>query len=154
MGKILLVEDDQVFGTHVSDLLHRSGFKVSWVSTVREALGTLGSSDDIDGVVLDLLLPNGDGMEVLKAVEKSAASVPVVVVTALEREELEEIAIMFGAHDFLYKKNLNEEELVRALRHAVVRHRVRGEFKPLNGLLAKAEEKMAQADKLVESISP
>ena len=151
MQNILIVEDDPVFGALMTQTLSQAGFETRLVPCIREALKEIDvRKDSIDGIVLDLCLPNGAGALVVGTLEEAAPEIPIVVVTALEAKEIEDVVIMIGAHDFLPKKSLNMDEVVRSVRHSIVRHKVRGDFKPLQATLAKAEAKVDKADKLVE----
>ncbi len=118
--RILVVDDD----LHVRRLLHatlaRAGYGVVEAKTGREALD-LAASDHPDAVLLDLGLPDRDGLE-LVALLKSRANVPVLVVSAREATDDKVAALDLGADDYVTKP-FDGEELLARLR-AALRHRV------------------------------
>jgi DNA-binding response OmpR family regulator len=77
----LLVEDDLVSGKAMASILRRSGFEVTVVTTVAEALKRLTSVPQF--VVLDLMLPDGDGAVVLQKIRELQLSTRVMVTTAV-----------------------------------------------------------------------
>ena len=82
--KVLIVEDEQSISNFISMILQASGFDTIVVRTGEEAL-TMVSSHCPDLIILDLGLPDMDGMEVLKSVRKWS-NLPVVVVSARNHE--------------------------------------------------------------------
>ena len=115
--RVLVVEDDQVQAFLVREALAGSGFaEIRIVSTAREANEQLGGwSPDL--IILDLGLPDGDGLAILEFLRRhGASSVPVLVVTAEANPERRVRALELGADD-LVTKPFNLLELgVRAQR--------------------------------------
>jgi diguanylate cyclase (GGDEF)-like protein len=74
-----------------------------------------------DVVLLDLGLPDADGLEGLAGLRRQAADVPIVVLTVNEDSGLDQAAIQAGAEDYLPKSDLNPRALARAVRYAVER---------------------------------
>ena len=118
--RILIVDDD----LHIRRLLHatltRAGYGVLEAKTGREALD-LAAGDRPDAVLLDLGLPDRDGLE-LVALLKSRANVPLLVVSAREATDDKVAALDLGADDYVTKP-FDGEELLARLRVAL-RHRV------------------------------
>lgn len=115
--KILIVEDEPSVGEVVSLYLSRAGYEVTSVGDGRTALEKLAKSIP-DLVVLDLMLPNVDGREILSFV-RSISDVPVIILTAL-RDESDRIAgLDLGADDYITKP-FSPQELVSRVR-AVLR---------------------------------
>ena len=99
--KILIVEDDETIAAFLIAVLEANGFDTIRASLGREAV-TLISSHCPDLVLLDLSLPDMDGMEILAGLRKWS-TLPVIVVSARGRERDKVIALDMGADDYLSK---------------------------------------------------
>ena len=99
--KVLIVEDEQSISNFISMILTANGFDTIIVRTGEEAL-TMIASHCPDMIVLDLGLPDMDGMEVLKSVRKWS-NLPVVVVSARNHEHDKVEALDYGADGYLVK---------------------------------------------------
>ena len=99
--KILIVEDEQSISNFISMVLNANGYDTIIVGSGEEAL-TMIASHCPDLIVLDLGLPDMDGMEVLKSVRKWS-NLPVVVVSARNHEHDKVDALDYGADDYLVK---------------------------------------------------
>lgn len=116
--KVLIVEDEQSISNFISMILTANGYDTIVVRSGEEAL-TMISSHCPDLIVLDLGLPDMDGIEVLKSVRKWS-SLPVVVVSARSHERDKVAALDLGADDYLTKPFGTDELLARvrtAIRH-------------------------------------
>lgn len=116
--KVLIVEDEQSISNFISAILTANGYDTMVVRSGEEAL-TMISSHCPDLIVLDLGLPDMDGMEVLKSVRKWS-NLPVVVVSARQHENDKVTALDCGADDYLVKPFGTSELLARirtAIRH-------------------------------------
>ena len=116
--KVLIVEDEHSISNFISAILSANGYDTIIVRSGEEAL-TMISSHCPDLVVLDLGLPDMDGIEVLKSVRKWS-SLPVVVVSARQHENDKVEALDCGADDYLVKPFGTAELLARirtAIRH-------------------------------------
>ncbi len=80
-SRVLLVDDDPDIGLALSDYLQKEGFNVEMVETGTEALKR-GTSRDYDAVLLDVGLPDRDGLDVLKNLSKMRPALPVILLTA------------------------------------------------------------------------
>ena len=121
--KVLIVEDEQSISSFISMILTANGYDTIIVNTGEEAL-TMISSHCPDLIVLDLGLPDMDGLEVLRSVRKWS-SLPIVVVSARNHERDKVEALDYGADDYLVKPfHLEElEARVRSLtRRSFVQH--------------------------------
>ena len=119
--KVLIVEDEQSISNFISMILQASGFDTIVVRTGEEAL-TMVSSHCPDLIILDLGLPDMDGMEVLKSVRKWS-NLPVVVVSARNHEHDKVEALDYGADDYVTKPFGAKELKARirsALRHTYI----------------------------------
>jgi DNA-binding NtrC family response regulator len=101
-ARVLLIDDDDMFRRVMAAELTRRGYRVTAVATGQEALETQHA--DADVVLLDLRLPDMDGIEVLGRLrERNASSMGVVVLTGHGTIDTAIRAIRLGAHDYLEK---------------------------------------------------
>ena len=119
--KILLVEDDERLAHLTAQYLEGSGFIVSCVATGPDAIGET-KWRQYDVVLLDLMLPGRDGMEVCREL-RTRTDVPIIMVTARKDEVDRILGLDVGADDYVTKP-FSSRELVSRIR-AVVR-RARG----------------------------
>lgn len=116
--KILIVEDEQSISNFISMILTANGYDTITVRTGAEAL-TMISSHCPDLILLDLGLPDMDGMDVLRSVRKWS-NLPVVVTSARHHEHEKVAALDAGADDYVVKPFGTAELLARvrtAIRH-------------------------------------
>ena len=118
--RVLLVEDDAELGRRLSDRLQGAGFVVDCARTAGDAQDW-PDIDSISVIILDLGLPDGDGLDVLRHWRSQAQSVPILILTARGswREKVE--GLNAGADDFVVKPVRFEELLARI--HAMCRRR-------------------------------
>ncbi len=100
--RILLIEDDAMLGEAVRDGLRQEGYVVDWVQEGGAALAALSTSS-FSALVLDLGLPDGDGLSVLRWLRQHGQSTPVVIVTARDRVSDRIGGLDAGADDYLIK---------------------------------------------------
>jgi CheY-like chemotaxis protein len=109
---LLLVEDDDSTLSALRKLFTRLGWDVRSAMTVSEALAMLVLEPEM--IVLDLMLPDGDGLAVLRKVRSEGSSARVVVATGVEdRRRLEEVRRHLP--DALLRKPMEFDDLIRAL---------------------------------------
>lgn len=116
--KILVVEDEKSIAHFISTILDNNGYESMRVRTGQEALSMV-SSHCPDLIILDLGLPDMDGMELLTQI-RSWSSLPIVVVSARGHERDKVAALDAGADDYLTKPFGTAELLARvrtAIRH-------------------------------------
>jgi serine phosphatase RsbU (regulator of sigma subunit) len=120
---VLLVEDDEGDAFLVRELLLDAGSEVllSRARTLAEAV--LALPGGIDCVLLDLGLPDADGLDALRAVLEAAPAIAVIVLTGLADEHRGTEAVAVGAQDYLVKGAIDGQLLTRAIRYAVERRR-------------------------------
>lgn len=117
---VLVIEDEEVIQNFIGTVLTSNGYRVVRAAAGREGLSLMGSYRP-DIVLLDLGLPDIDGLEVL-AMIRAQSSVPVVVVSAREHEHDKVEALDRGADDYIVKPFGTSELMARiraALRHGV-----------------------------------
>jgi two-component system, OmpR family, response regulator len=121
--KLLVVEDEERVASFLTKGLRAHGYSVEWVSSGREALQRVIDAD-ISLVILDLGLPDLDGLEVLAGLREHGAMVPVLVLSARGRVDDRVKGLNLGADDYLAKPFAFEELLARV--RANLRHRAAG----------------------------
>lgn len=124
--RILLVDDDPRLAEMVSEYLGEAGFRVTIAPDGRTGLKCL-SRAPFDALVLDLMLPDMDGLEVCRQVRASAASaseIPILMLTARGDAMDRVVGLELGADDYL-PKPFEPRELLARLR-AVLRRRRHG----------------------------
>ncbi len=114
--RILLVEDDQMLSNGVSMALSQSGYLVDHVKTGNDADSAL-TETPYDAVILDLGLPEMDGLEVLTRLRSRGQSTPVVILTARDAVQDRVNGLDRGANDYMTKPfHLDElEARIRAV---------------------------------------
>jgi DNA-binding response OmpR family regulator len=100
--RILLVDDEQPIQTLLSFPLQRDGYEVVQASDGREALARF-SEQQFDLVVLDLMLPRMDGLEVCKRLRAKGSTVPIIMLTAKSEEIDKVLGLELGADDYITK---------------------------------------------------
>jgi diguanylate cyclase (GGDEF)-like protein len=126
---ILLVEDDPEY-VRLAELVldearrvGRADYRVVTASTLAGGLERL-SRHDVDLVLLDLSLPDSQGLATVITIHTEAPDVPVIVVTSTADEELAARSLQAGAQDYLIKDEIDPHALARSIRYAVERHRL------------------------------
>jgi DNA-binding response OmpR family regulator len=99
--RILVVEDDPAIRKGVVHSLRFNGYAVS--EAADEAAGLAAAAQPFDLLLLDLNLPGGDGLEILKAVRARSAATPVIILTARGDEEDRVKGLRLGADDYVVK---------------------------------------------------
>jgi two-component system OmpR family response regulator len=110
--RILLVEDDIPLALGLQQSLRHEGFVVNHVDNGKTAISALSVSDQ-DLVILDLGLPDIDGLEVLKRTRDRKLGIPVIILTARDALEDKVKGLDFGADDYLVKPFEISELLAR-----------------------------------------
>jgi len=98
---ILLVDDEESIQKLLTYPLEREGFRVVQARNGEEALARF-EADDVDLIVLDLMLPKVDGLEVCRRV-RAASTVPIIMLTARDDEVDKVLGLELGADDYITK---------------------------------------------------
>ena len=109
---ILIIEDDTFLQGLAANKLQQSGFEVNTVSNGEMALTEL-SSKNYDAIILDLMLPDISGFEILKQIRARETNnqVPVLIFSNLSDDKDIKMGLDLGATDYLVKANFTLEEL-------------------------------------------
>ncbi len=136
---VLIVDDDAANLQSVQKILQREGWPTLVVSDGREALAAL-RRERVAVLVTDLMMPGVDGLELLRAVQRTTPSTAVVVMTAYGTVETAVESMKAGAYDFVTKP-LRRAELVRSVGRALERSRLHWENTALREELALAGQR-------------
>lgn len=112
--RILLVEDHVRLARYALKGLAAAGFTIDHVTTVADTMTAL-STTRYDQITLDPGLPDGDGIDIIKALRREQNSVPILVITARDRLQNKIDGLNAGADDYLLKP-FEMEELIARLR--------------------------------------
>ncbi|HEX6703483.1 MAG TPA: response regulator [Albitalea sp.] len=123
--RLLLVEDDRMIGDSLRSALRLEGHAVDWVRDAAAAEATL-SSERFDIVLLDLGLPKGDGLDVLRGLRQRGDRTPAIVLTARDGLGDRVAGLDAGADDYLVKP-FELDELNARIRAVLRRHEGRAE---------------------------
>lgn len=140
--RVLLIEDNPGDARAVRVMLtSRPGpwFQFESAERLSSGLKQLAQSN-IDVILLDLGLPDSDGLATLERIQSAAPAVPVVVFSGIDDEDLAVEAVHAGAQDYLVKGSASREVLTRSLRYAIERKRVQLEQKQVEERLRQSEE--------------
>jgi two-component system, cell cycle response regulator len=161
--RVLLVEDNPGDARLVREALNDGApdeFIVQVADSLQQALEILGrAAEAVDVVLLDLSLPDSQGLETYRAIHGRDPEVPVLVLSGLNDESVALKAVNEGAQDFLRKSKVDSELLPRAIRYAIERHGMLAQVRQLavndeltgllnrRGFLLLAEHQRSLADR-------
>ncbi len=123
--KVLLIEDSPGYAELVQAWLSPGGeiaFGLNWTDSLAAGLKRL-TQGGMDVILLDLGLPDSDGLATFAGIRAHAPDILVIILSAGDSEMLALQMIQEGAEDYLVKSACNRELLVRAVRYALVRHK-------------------------------
>jgi len=132
--KILLIEDNPGDVRMIREMLleiERLRFETESIVKLSEGLKRL-SEVKFDALLLDLGLPDSNGMETLVKVISQYPELPVIVLTGLADEQAGVRAVHQGAQDYLTKGEINSDLLIRSIRYAIERKRLLTEMRNLS----------------------
>lgn len=100
--RLLLIEDNERLGSLIRDGLTKDGLAVDWQQTLEEGEATLGAAA-FDLVLLDLGLPDGDGLDLIRRLRRASDTIPILVLTARGGLSDRIVGLDAGADDYLVK---------------------------------------------------
>lgn len=143
--RVLVVEDSTTQALQLRLLLESDGFRVDVVS-FRAAAIEFVSHTSVDVIAYDLTLPDSTGIDGLRVLLSATPRVPVVVLTANTDERLAIEALGCGAEDYLFKGQFDKPLLVRTMRYAIERRRIRRELEEATSALRIKNAELARAN--------
>jgi PleD family two-component response regulator len=155
--RLLIVEDDERYARALSTLLTESfpDLVTSHVTTIEKACKYVDACA-VDMVLLDLCLPDADGLQALDRLHDCMNEIPIIVLTGRADEALALTALKAGAEDYLVKDAVDQRTLVRSVRYALERHRVIRDLSRVTKELQVANanlEKLTLIDPLTELLN-
>jgi two-component system response regulator PilR (NtrC family) len=138
-GTILVVDDEEIMREILDALLTREGYSVKLASTAGEGLD-IARTASLDAAVLDVMLPDMDGISLLDEIKRVDDDLPVLMITAFASVENAIAAMKRGAFDYITKPFKNDEVLV-VLKNAVERRRLVAENTALKQNLQATQNK-------------
>ena len=124
--RVLLIEDNPGYSEVIRIMLEKvkdARFDVVGVKQLSEGLQDL-RDEHIDVVLVDLKLPDSQGIDTFNKVYAHRPDVPIIVLTVTDNDELAFKAVQKGAQDYLVKDQVDAKLLVRAIRYAIERKRM------------------------------
>lgn len=114
MIRILLIEDDPALGTGIKMNLEYEGYQVAWARDLKTAFKENGAQT-FDLAILDLGLPDGNGISFCTSVREAGSRMPIIILTAQSDEESAVKGLMAGANDYIRKPFGNRELIARII---------------------------------------
>ena len=123
MAKILVVEDEEILLTALTEELLQEGFEVVGAKDGMEGVEK-AASEKPDLILLDLVMPRLDGIGALKQMKENETTkeIPVVILTNLSDYDKVSDALALGAMDYLVKANYRLEELINKIKTVLERN--------------------------------
>ena len=110
--KIMIVEDDEAIAAFVQTALEREGFAAEAVVDGKRAIEHV-SAEPPDLILLDLMLPGADGLEVCRAIRQLPTYIPIIMLTAKDDEVDKIVGLELGADDYVTKPFKSRELVAR-----------------------------------------
>jgi len=151
--RILLVEDNPGDARLIREYCQGSGeawAELEWSKTLSEALETLPAFEP-EVILLDLGLPDSQGLDGVRRVLARAPLLPVLILTCLDDQELGIRAVVEGAQDYMVKGEVNAAALQRAIRYAIERKRA---WREVQESEAKYQDLFDHAPDMLLSVDP
>jgi signal transduction histidine kinase len=146
--EILLFEDNLGDAGLIEEMVEESDgvYHLEVVETLDEGLVLL-KDRFFDVILLDLGLPDSDGIDTLIDVHKISTKTPIIVLTGLNNEEIGIFAVKIGAQDYLIKKEIDSKLLKRSIRYSIERKKIESELQKYKSNL---EDKVKERTKELE----
>ena len=160
-AEILLIDDEEALCTAAEKILAKEGYHVTSLNTATDGLARF-ESDGADLLITDLMLPDLEGIQVLKRAKEIRPTVEVIVITGHGTVEKAVEAMRLGAYDFI-EKPLDRAALVRAVSKAVEKQKLAEENRRLREELQQQRSEdalignsdpMVAVKKLIRQIAP
>ncbi|HLB44833.1 MAG TPA: response regulator, partial [Candidatus Limnocylindrales bacterium] len=140
-GAVLVIDDEDIMRDILGTLLSREGYSVRLAASGAEGLD-LARTYPFDAAIVDVMMPDLDGMQTLEELRKLDEELPVVMITAFASVENAIAAMKRGAFDYITKPFKNDEVLA-VLRNALERYRLVSENRTLRQNIQERYSKFA-----------
>ena len=143
--KILLVEDNISYSKLVEKMLGESGGEAKIalnVDTIEKGLEAVANTD-FDLVLLDLKLPDSEGLVTFNTLHEYCPDMPVIVLSAMSDERIAVQAVKSGAQDYLIKGQVDSRQVSRSIRYAIERQQKMNEIKRIEQALSREKERLS-----------
>ncbi len=148
MSRILVLDDEENIRFFFTEALRKEEYEVRTVGRADRAI-ELFTNEDFDVAVVDLKLPDSDGMEVMRAFRKARPEIPVIIITAHGTRQIAHQALREGAYDY-FTKPFDLEEMRVVIRRAAEKATLVREVERLRQEMA-AERREPEPDLIGES---
>lgn len=111
--KIIVVDDDIIMLEAIKKMLTTNGHQVFATPDAQDAIDTLDEDNTFDLVISDIMMPYVSGIELLSAIKKAQKEIPIIIISALDQQEVILTAFEEGADDFVKKPIVLSELLLR-----------------------------------------
>ncbi len=129
--EILLVEDDLIYAEMILEVLDKSRDEeilTNHVSSLKSAQDFL-NKNKVAAILLDLTLPDSDGLNTFYRIDAIANEMPLIVLTGMDDEQMAIEAVQAGAQDYLVKNQLNYNSLFRSIRYSIERKQIQEDLR-------------------------
>jgi two-component system nitrogen regulation response regulator GlnG len=148
--KILVVDDDADMRWTLANILRRAGYQPMESDDGPPALDLM-TKDFPDAVILDVQLPGGSGIEVLKQLKEHYSEIPVIMITGYGNIDVAVQAMRFGAYHFLEKPFKSNDQLLVTLSRALEERQLKAEVQRLRtqlGTVTELSELMGHSEQI------
>jgi signal transduction histidine kinase len=150
-GKVLVIDDEENICKSCAEVLQDDGYAVTTFTKPSDALKYL-HDEDIDLILLDLKMPEADGLEVLKQLRAHHRETLVVVITGYASVETAVASLKLGAFDYV-SKPFTPDELSLAAKRAFEHKRLVADYRKMNEQRLMRSEKLASIGRLAAGIA-
>jgi PAS domain S-box-containing protein len=125
--RILLVEDNPMDVRLISETLkeaHAVQYELRIASSLAAVTNLIDSTVEIDVILADLSLPDSNGINTLHQIRAHAPTIPIVILTGYDDQDLAVLAVKEGAQDYIIKGDADGNQIARIIRYAIERNRL------------------------------
>jgi two-component system, cell cycle sensor histidine kinase and response regulator CckA len=139
--KVLLVEDNPGDALLIKEMLSEidDEFQISHATGLAESLDSL-DKNGFDVVLLDLCLPDSQGIDTFNTINSYAPDLPIIILTGLNDDIFAVTAVRRGAQDYLVKGEVNRRLLIRSIKYSMERKRIDKELNEMGEKLHLAQK--------------
>jgi two-component system, NtrC family, response regulator AtoC len=136
---VLVVDDEKDIRNYLSDFLTSCGYSVDCAESGDDVLARLAAGYAPAVILLDIMLPGKDGLEVLTTLKSSQPAIPIIILSGIGQIKTVVEAMQIGASDYLTKP-FQEEALQLAIENVIEKQQLRNEVRTLRQQLAYVEQ--------------